>query len=123
MIFPVFPWMYAVGWIFLILAWPRYVVYPHDALLIFTFMLNTSIFVAVIWSVSSENLSFWRGLRLLCGSYESGCANLTVIYIFPLLLFYYLKMIWVTWMSFQKGKFHAENWWIETITNRLHPTE
>jgi hypothetical protein len=123
MIFPVFPWMYATASILLVLAWPHYIDYPNLALSILTFTLNISIFVATTWSVSSSDLSFWRGLRLLCGSYESGCANITVIYIFPLLLFYYIKMIWITWMSFQKGKFYAENWWIETISNRLNPTK
>jgi hypothetical protein len=94
MIFPVFSWIYATASVLLVLMWPTYIDYPNRALLIFTFVLNTSIFVATAWSVSSNDLSFWRGLRLLCGSYESGCANITVIYIFPLLLFYYIKMIW-----------------------------
>ena len=123
MIFPVFPWMYAATSILLALMWPCYLSYPTYALLILTFALNTSILVATAWSISSNDLSFWRGLRLLCGSYESGCANITIIYIFPLLFFYYIKMIWATWMSLQKGKSHAENWWIETISKRLNSTE
>ena len=121
MIFPVFPWMYAAASILLVLIWPRFINYPNNALLIFTFLLNASIFIAVTWSVSSRSLSFWLGLRIICGSYESGCANITVIYIFPLLAVYYIRMIWATWMSFQKGKSHAENWWIETVTNRSNP--
>ncbi len=112
--------MYATASILLVLMWPIYIDYPNRALLIFTFVLNTGIFIATAWSVSSSDLSFWRGLRLLCGSYESGCANITIVYIFPLLLFYYIKMTWVTWMSFQKGKSHAETWWIETISKRFN---
>ena len=71
MIFPVFPWMYASASILLALMWPCYLEYPNYVILILTFILNTSIFAATAWSISSADLSFWRGLRLLCGDRTS----------------------------------------------------
>lgn len=118
MIFPVFPWMYALLFVILVLAWPLYI--PDYWLLWLCLVVNTSIFCAVVYFSSSRDLSFWRGLKLICASYESGCANITVVYIFPLLAVYYIRMIRATWIGVRTGKQFTEQWWIEKVSHRIN---
>ncbi|MBD2693663.1 DnaJ C-terminal domain-containing protein [Anabaena catenula] len=117
MIFQVFPWMYALLFVILILAYPFYLV-DNPGLFVLCLVGNTSLFLAVAWFTNSRELSFWRGLRLLCASFSSGCANITIFYIIPVLLFYYVRMIVATCVGFRRGKVYTENWWMKTISER-----
>jgi hypothetical protein len=116
--FIVFPWTYALLFIILVLGWPFVLLDSAWVFGLYLFV-NTAIFITVVRFTSSRQLSFWRGLRLLCGSYMSGCANITMIYIFPVLLFYYIRAIAATWTGIQTRKDCTEDWWIETISSRL----
>lgn len=118
MFFPVYPWMYALVFITLLLTWPLYVV-SNFGILLLCLVINTSIFLTVVWFINSPELSFWRGLSLLCESYSTGCANITMLYIIPLLLAYYVLMIIATCKGFWQGKNYTKNWWIKTIYKRF----
>ncbi len=119
MIFPVFPWMYAVLFLFLLLTWPFYALASISVVALCSVLLvNTTIFLAVAWFTHSPELSFWRGLRIICSSYSIGCANITILYIIPVLLVYYIRMMWATWMGFRRGKSYTEQWWQRTVSER-----
>lgn len=113
-----FPWMYALSFIILILSLPFWFsAYPGIFYLFL--VINTSIFIAVTYFTHSRELSSWRGLRLLCGSFMSGFANLTILYIFFILAFYYIRAVIATFTGFKNGRIYTQNWWIETISNRI----
>lgn len=111
-----FPWMYALSFIGLILGWPFWLLdYPW----VFggCLLINTAIFLGVAHCTTSSKLNFWQGLRLLCSAYMSGCANITILYIFFVLLFYYIRMIGATLVGIRKGKTYVENQWLKIIAN------
>jgi DnaJ C terminal domain len=112
-----FPWMYALSFVILILALPFWFsAYP--AIFYPLLVINTAIFIAVTYFTHSRELSFWRGLRFLCGSFMSGCANLTIFYIFFILAFYYIRAIIATFDGVRKGRVYSQNWWIDTVLSR-----
>lgn len=111
------PTDYAFVFIVLILAWPFSLL---NNLWIFgaCLIVNAIIFGITVYFTSSRRLSFWRGLKLLCDPYLSGCANITFIYIFFILIFYYVCAVFATGLGVYKGKTYTEDWWIDTIIHR-----
>jgi hypothetical protein len=78
-------------------------------------IVNTIIFFAVVYFTSSSELSFWRGLRFLPCRYMSGCANITILYIFFILAFHYICMVVAMFIGIRKGKSYTENWWLQYV--------
>ena len=111
--------MYAFCFVVLILGWPTLLAEISVSSTLILGGLNTAIFGAVAFCTTSSELSWWKGLRVICASYMSGCANITILYIFPLLLVYYVRMIWATYMGVFKGKKHTQQWWLKTVSNRV----
>ncbi len=48
----------------------------------------------------------------------SGCGNITIFYIFFVLLYYYIQAVIPTIQGFSKGREFTQNWWIQTVTQR-----
>lgn len=115
----IFPWMYATFFIYLLLFYP-FLQFHHNLPLRYILVaINTGIFACVSYFIHSANLSAWRGIRLLSGSFMSGCGNITIFYILPVLLYYYIQAIIKTAQGFVKGREFTQNWWVETVTARL----
>jgi hypothetical protein len=65
-------------------------------------------FVFIQWRCSSWAVSYWDALGAKCVSLESGCINITLLYIFPLLLFYHLRFFATAVRSLFLGRAHAQ---------------
>lgn len=105
---------YAAIFIILILVWPSYFL-QNPWLFGICLLINTIIFISVIYATSSNRLSFWKGIRRIVIPYMSGYANLTIVYVFFILLFHYIKAIYTTIIGVFKGKSYVEIWWSETV--------
>jgi hypothetical protein len=112
----------------LMLAWPF--LFGSEPMMFWPILIaNTGIFITVVYFTSGRRCDFFTGLSLLCEPYMSGCANITIIYIFPIILFYYIRMIGATWEgvrgkegeSFEgirRGKGYTESWWADFVSDR-----
>ncbi|MEM7555386.1 MAG: hypothetical protein AAF378_15055 [Cyanobacteria bacterium P01_A01_bin.84] len=112
----IFPWMYAAIFICLILGLPFIPENPTITLILA--IINTSIFGCVSYFIHSRHLSAWRGLRLICGSFMSGCGNITFLYIFFVLFFYYVQAVLKTIQGIRQSREFTQNWWIKTVSER-----
>jgi hypothetical protein len=120
----------------LILAWPflmlecPFLFWPKLILFLLALIANTCIFVMVVHFISGSRISFWKGLSILCEPYMSGCANITIIYIFFILLYYYIRMISIIWSINRRiegniwespqGRDYIENWWEDFVQDRFN---
>ena len=110
--------LYAAGFVLLALLWPFWPF--HDPWILGAGLAaNAFVFAVVVHYVGSQALGFWQGLCALAVSYESGCANLTFLYIFFVLGFYYLAMIRMTWIGIRQGKAVSQGWWVRTVRARF----
>ncbi len=64
---------------------------------------------------SSKHLSFLKGLEIITKANMSGCANLTMIYIFPVLLIAYSTAFFNAVLGLKKGKKFTEQKWIQVV--------
>jgi hypothetical protein len=64
---------------------------------------------------SSTRLSFLNGLEIVARSNMSGCANLTMLYIFPVLLIAYYTALFNALIGLKKGKKFTEQKWIRIV--------
>jgi hypothetical protein len=65
-------------------------------------------FIFIQWRCSSWAVSYWDALGAKCVSLESGCINITLFYIFPLLLFYHVRFFVIAVRSLFRGRAHAQ---------------
>ncbi|BAZ04159.1 hypothetical protein [Calothrix sp. NIES-3974] len=114
----IFPWMYATLFIYLLLFYPFLFLHDHLLLRYLLVAVNTGIFACVSYFIHSNQLSAWLGLRIICGSFMSGCGNITIFYIFFVLLYYYIQAVIQTIQGLSKGREFTQNWWIRTVTQR-----
>lgn len=59
--------------------------------------------------------SFQEGLSAICSTLMSGCSNITVLYILPVLLVVYVIVVTNTLIGLIKGKTYTQKRWIELI--------
>jgi hypothetical protein len=79
-------------------------------------IVNALVLVFVWFYTSSSRLSFPRGLELLIRPNMSGCANLTMIYLFPMLFMVYCIASFNAFAGLKKGKIYTERKWIEEVS-------
>lgn len=105
---------YAILFIVILLVWPlAFINFP--VILAIFFIVNIAILAIVIHFTSSNILSFWEGLKLLPRKYMSGCGNITLMYIFFVLMFHYFGMVKATFIGISRGKEYTQNWWIRHV--------
>ncbi len=82
-------------------------------------MLSTGInaFIAAgVWKrCSSRALSFDEGMDAIAQTQMSGCGNITLLYIFPHLLFAYLRALLYVVLGLSKEKKYTEQKWKEMV--------
>jgi len=94
-----------------------------DVITISWIILSVGSLVLTMRRLGGPKISYMEGLELLSRRFSSGCANITIIYIFPLLTFYHLMytvkaLIWIKKpKAFSQEKF-AENFWTELQVQR-----
>ena len=60
-------------------------------------------------------MSFLKGLEIVAGANMSGCVNLTMIYLLPVLLMAYGVAALNAVVGLKKGKAYAEQKWSEEV--------
>jgi hypothetical protein len=101
-----------------ILGWPIYVFWENWLMLALVLIANALLFMGVAVFIASEDLDPWDGLVVLTASFMSGCANITIIYIIPVLTIVYLIAILKTVIGLFKGRAYTQEWWIRLVSNR-----
>jgi hypothetical protein len=76
-------------------------------------------FIFIQWRCSSWAVSYWDALGAKCVSLESGCINITLVYIFPLLFVYHVWFFVVAVRSLSRGRAHAQVATLKFIKNLL----
>ncbi len=109
-------WLYAGLFLVLLFAWPVFLSETLDQrLLAVAFIVNAALAIFVIYQCSSMELSFFRGLDIISGRSMSGCANITIVYLFPLLLVVYLVALFHCLISVFRGRLYAQQRWIRVV--------
>jgi len=73
--------------------------------------------LAFVWVYnSSPKLSFIKGLEIICNVNMSGCANLTMIYLIPILFIVYFVAFFNAVAGLVKGKKYTERKWIDEVS-------
>ncbi len=83
-------------------------------------VINFVIFALTHYCTKSEGLTLNYGLIEICESGQSGCANITFVYMVPLLFIAYLLAVVATFRSFFKGRRFSQERWI-AIVSKLGP--
>ena len=111
--------IYTVFFLLLVLYLPYEPFKGHDAIGYTACAIHALILGVVYFRIRSDRSNFFGGLSDVATSSMSGCANLTLIYIFPVLLYYYLCALCYTVIGFFKGKSYTEEKWDELIERRF----
>jgi hypothetical protein len=114
--------LYAASFVVLLWCWPFFLA-SHLWLMGAAFLINTAVYITVACTVGSNEQSFWRGLCALAASFESGCINLTFLYIYFVLAYYYILMILATYAGLRSGSAWTKQWWIDTVSGRFASEE
>lgn len=65
-------------------------------------------FVFIQWRCSSWAMSYWDAIGARCLSLETGCVNITILYIFPVLLVYHVSFLVKALLSLSRGRTYAQ---------------
>ena len=79
------------------------------------FVANVLLLIWVWRRCSSRALTFFEGLEMISSNMMSGCANITLVYIFPNLAIVYLQTIFHTVVGLKNGKKYTEQKWIKLV--------
>lgn len=110
-------WTYSLWFVFILTCLPfiLYEVHKGSAIYLALSIINLTLFICVSYFIHSQELAAWEGLRLLCSCFMSGCANITILYIFFVLFCYYILAVIKTFQGFCKGREFTQKWWVETV--------
>jgi hypothetical protein len=109
-------WLYAGLFLILLFAWPAFLAetLPSHQLAM-VFVLNAAVAIFVMYQCSSIELSFFRGLDIIAARSMSGCANITLIYLPPLLAVVYLIAVFHCIISLFRGRTYSQDRWIRLV--------
>ncbi len=113
---------YVVLFIFLLLIVPAAISIPFESMEGFStyycgWMVLNVLVLAFVWVYnSSPRLSFTKGLEIISNANMSGCANLTMIYLIPILFIVYFMALVNAAIGLVKGKKYTEGKWIEEVS-------
>src|SRR5207248_3035916 len=102
-----------------IVGWPFLVFQQNIPLLVVVAFVNGAVFVAVVYSLHSSDMDYFKGFANIAAYWMSGCGNLTLAYIFALLAYYYLGAIKLTVLGMFKGKTYVEQAWSGTVAKHI----
>jgi len=104
--------LYAGIFVFLILVWPLSFAEGTKPHLMWPFLItNTSLFILVWYFNSHPEMSYFRGLSVICASMMTGCLQMTIMILPWVLAFVSLTSLFFTLVGLIKGrKFTQERW-------------
>jgi hypothetical protein len=107
--------LYSVVFILFIFLWPLLLTVSSDAhmqtLLWPVLIVNTLSGILVWYYNSLDELSFFKGLSVICGSLMSGCANITLLYLPFVLIVVFIIAAFNTLIGLFKGREYTQNKW------------
>jgi hypothetical protein len=72
--------------------------------------------VGFVWrACSTRACSYWGGLKIVSASNMSGCANITILYLLPILAVMYILSLVVATLSLWKGRQWAGHQWVSLV--------
>lgn len=112
--FSVGPWFHAGMLILWILIWPF--LFPiNETNMWMLVVVNTGTLAFSWWSCNSSTLSYFEGLEIISTRFMTGCANISLLITFPVLLAAYFMSIIISIKSLSNGKSFAEESWIRLV--------
>jgi hypothetical protein len=72
---------------------------------------NAALIVLVVEKSSSKDIGFIGGMDLIAGSMMSGCANITILYLPPLMVGVYLIALFHSLVSLRRGRDYSQDRW------------
>ena len=79
-------------------------------------LIANALLLRLVWQrCSSRALSFFEGLETVAGRNMSGCANITQIYLFPVLTILYFRATFHTLAGLKREKKYTEWKWQELV--------
>jgi tetratricopeptide (TPR) repeat protein len=78
--------------------------------------LSIAIFALTHHYTRSKELTLHSGLVEICESRDSGCVNITFLYLIPMLLLAYLLAVMATLIGLFKGRQYSQERWIAVVT-------
>jgi len=108
--------LYAGIFVFLILVWPlgfaegdmQHPMWP-------VLITNTSLFILVWYFNSHPEMSYFRGLSVICASMMTGCLQLTIMILPWVLAFVYLASLFLTLVGLIKGRKFTQGRWMKLV--------
>jgi hypothetical protein len=109
-------WLYSAFFWLIILAWPTFLKAPFGEFYFWlALVINSATALFVIYRCSSTELNFVYGIDVIAGSSMSGCANITIIYLPPLLVFVYLIALFYSVVSLFQGRAYSQGRWLALV--------
>jgi ABC-type branched-subunit amino acid transport system permease subunit len=121
MLFIIPPRFYVILFILVLLCVPAVLCAPFEAFqeikaIYCGLMLANALGLAFVWFFNSGPLlSFPKGLEIIASANISGCANLTMLYLFPVLFIVYCIAFYNAVVGLKKGKRYTERKWVEEV--------
>ena len=112
---------YVIMFILLLLCVPAVLCAPFESFqevkaIYCGLMIANALGLVFVWFFnSSPRLSFPMGLETIVSANMSGCANLTMLYLFPVLFIVYILAFYNAIAGLVKGKKHTERKWVEEV--------
>jgi len=112
---------YVFLFISILLAIPAFISFLFEAMGFSNFycglvILNVLVLVFVWVYNSSPQLSFTKGLEIISNANMSGCANITMVYLIPLLFIVYFAALFNAVVGLVKGKKYTEKKWVNEVS-------
>lgn len=83
------------------------------------FVLVVGSFVLIQWRCSSWAISYWQAIGAKSVGLESGCVNITIVYMLPMLFLYHIKFFCIAVASFFLGRGMAQVATLDMVKNKL----
>lgn len=83
------------------------------------FALVVGSFVLIQWRCSSWAITYWQAIGAKSMGLESGCVNITIVYMLPMLFLYHIKFFCIAAASLFLGREMAQVATLDMVKNKL----
>lgn len=111
-----FNWFYSLLFWMVVVAWPLMGRDGLDEPWVWMALAgNLAVLFFVRSRTETEELGLIRGFDLIAGSCMSGCANITILYLPPLMLMIYALVLLRSVLSLSRGRAYSQDRWIGLV--------
>jgi hypothetical protein len=99
----------------LISSWPL----ALKLVLVILLIILSSLLLFLVWKYTSSNyVSFMKGVNIISANLETGCLNVTILYLIPYLIFVYFLFVYHTFKGFSRGRAYTQQKWYDFVKKR-----